>query len=48
MKNTKSNRKKGKRRKDAEPGKSKKRSWSGIFDNMNYSSGPGDNVYVYG
>ena len=28
--------------------KNKKRSWNGVFDKMNYSSGPGDNIYVYG
>ncbi|MBC8481510.1 MAG: hypothetical protein H8D47_02450 [Planctomycetes bacterium] len=28
--------------------KSKKRGWSGVFDNATYSSGPGDNIYVFG
>jgi len=26
----------------------RKRGWSDIFDNLTYSSGPGDNIYVYG
>jgi len=26
----------------------KKKGWSDIFDNLTYSSGPGDNIYVFG
>lgn len=26
----------------------KKKGWSDIFDNITYSSGPGDNIYVFG
>jgi len=28
--------------------KSKKRGWSGVFDNVTYTNGPGDNIYVFG
>ena len=28
--------------------KSKKRGWRGVFDNVTYASGPGDNIYVFG
>jgi hypothetical protein len=28
--------------------KNKKDKWNGIFDNVTYSSGPGDNIYVFG
>ena len=28
--------------------KNKKDRWNGIFDNVTYSSGPGDNIYVFG
>ena len=28
--------------------KKKKRGWSDVFDNVTYSSGPGDNIYVFG
>ncbi len=28
--------------------KSKKRGWNGIFESVTYSSGPGDNIYVFG
>ena len=28
--------------------KKQKRGWSGVFENVHYSSGPGDNIYVYG
>ena len=28
--------------------KDKKRGWSGVFENVTYSSGPGDNIYVFG
>ena len=28
--------------------KSKKRDWNGIFESVTYSSGPGDNIYVFG
>lgn len=26
----------------------KKCDWKGIFENVTYSSGPGDNIYVFG
>jgi len=26
----------------------RKRGWSDVFDNLTYSSGPGDNIYVFG
>ena len=29
-------------------GGTKKKGWSDIFDNLTYSSGPGDNIYVFG
>lgn len=25
-----------------------KRGWSDVFDNLTYSTGPGDNIYVFG
>jgi hypothetical protein len=25
-----------------------KRGWSDVFDNLTYSGGPGDNIYVFG
>lgn len=25
-----------------------KRGWSDVFDNLTYSNGPGDNIYVFG
>jgi len=25
-----------------------KRGWRDVFDNLTYSSGPGDNIYVFG
>lgn len=25
-----------------------KRGWSDVFDNLTYSDGPGDNIYVFG
>lgn len=28
--------------------KSKKKSWRGMFEGVRYSSGPGDNIFVYG
>lgn len=28
--------------------KSKKKSWKGVFERVRYSSGPGDNIFVYG
>lgn len=28
--------------------KDKKSSWNGVFESVIYSSGPGDNIYVYG
>ena len=28
--------------------KSKKRGWNGVFESVTYSSGPGDNIYVFG
>ena len=30
------------------PKNDKKRGWSHIIDTVNYSSGPGDNIYVFG
>lgn len=30
------------------PKPKRKRGWSDVFDNLTYSSGPGDNIYVYG
>ena len=30
------------------PKNDKKRGWSHIIDNVNYPSGPGDNIYVFG
>ena len=32
----------------SENGKQKKRGWSDVFDNLTYSAGPGDNIYVFG
>lgn len=29
-------------------GEKSKRGWSDVLDNLDYSSGPGDNIYVYG
>jgi len=26
----------------------KKYSWRGVFENVTYSSGPGDNIYIFG
>ena len=26
----------------------KKKGWSDVFDKLTYSSGPGDNIYVFG
>lgn len=28
--------------------KQTKRGWSDVFDNLTYSEGPGDNIYVFG
>ena len=28
--------------------KKKKSKWNGIFESVTYSSGPGDNTYIYG
>lgn len=28
--------------------KQTKRGWSDVFDNLTYSDGPGDNIYVFG
>jgi hypothetical protein len=36
------------RPKAAGNGGTKKKGWSDIFDNLTYSSGPGDNIYVFG
>lgn len=36
------------RPKTAGDGGAKKKGWSDIFDNITYSSGPGDNIYVFG
>lgn len=31
------------------PGKEpSRRGWSDVFDNLTYSDGPGDNIYVFG
>jgi len=35
-------------RREGCPKNDKKRGWSHIIDNVNYSSGPGDNIYVFG
>jgi hypothetical protein len=32
----------------AEDRKQGKRGWSDVFDNLTYSTGPGDNIYVFG
>ncbi len=29
-------------------GEKQKRGWSDVFDNLTYSDGPGDNIYVFG
>ncbi len=29
-------------------GKENKRGWRDVFDNLEYSDGPGDNIYVFG
>ncbi len=34
--------------KSSRASKNKKDGWNGIFDNVTYSSGPGDNIYVFG
>ena len=36
------------RSKAADDGGTKKKGWSDIFDNLTYSSGPRDNIYVFG
>lgn len=35
-------------KKNASSIKGNKRGWSDVFDNVTYSSGPGDNIYVFG
>jgi hypothetical protein len=40
----KSNAKSSKSRQNANT----KRGWSDVFDNLTYSDGPGDNIYVFG
>lgn len=37
-----------KQAKDGQLKSERKRGWSDVFDEIDYSSGPGDNVYVYG
>ena len=36
-----------KRQPSSDDGK-RKRGWSDVFDNLTYSNGPGDNIYVFG
>jgi len=36
------------RRKSVRTSTHKKSGWSDVFDKLTYSSGPGDNIYVYG
>jgi hypothetical protein len=36
-----------KRKPSSDDGK-RKRGWRDVFDNLTYSSGPGDNIYVFG
>ena len=36
-----------KRQPSKDDGKAK-RGWRDVFDNLTYSSGPGDNIYVFG
>lgn len=32
----------------SKPHENAKRGWSDVFDNLTYSDGPGDNIYVFG
>ncbi len=40
--------KNGASKKNDEGTKEKKRGWNGVFESVTYSSGPGDNIYVFG
>jgi len=40
--------KNGASKKNDEGTKEKKHRWNGIFESVTYSSGPGDNIYVFG
>jgi len=40
--------KNGASKKNDEGTKKKKRGWNGVFESVTYSSGPGDNIYVFG
>ena len=40
--------KNGASKKNDDGTKEKKRGWNGIFESVTYSSGPGDNIYVFG
>lgn len=43
-----SNKKKTHNNKGVVVEKNTKRGWSDIFDKLNYSNGPADNIYVFG
>jgi hypothetical protein len=34
--------------KDEHKSTGKKRDWKGVFEDVTYSSGPGDNIFVFG
>jgi len=34
--------------KDEHKSTEKKREWKGVFEDVTYSSGPGDNIFVFG
>jgi len=40
--------KNGASKKKGDGTKEKKLGWNGIFESVTYSSGPGDNIYVFG
>lgn len=35
-------------KKDEHENLEEKRVWTGVFEDVTYSSGPGDNIFVYG
>ena len=43
-----SNQTRGTGRRDRKDRQIKKKGWSDVFDKLTYSSGPGDNIYVFG
>ena len=36
------------REKDKHKNEGKKRNWKGVFEDVTYSSGPGDNIFIFG